>query len=54
MDVIEEGLEGFVQHVCEVILELLGSLDGKEKVHAFGQAAQVFLDISVVSIAKFI
>ena len=38
MDVVEEGLEGLIEHVCEMVLKLLGSLDSKEEIHEFGKA----------------
>ena len=50
MDVVEEGLEGFIEHMCEMVLKLLCSLDSKEEIHEFGKAGQIFLMVAVVSV----
>ena len=54
MDVIEECLEGFIEHVCEVVFKLLCSLDCKEEIHKFGKAGQIFLVVAVISVPELI
>lgn len=54
MDVVEEGLEGLIQHVRIVVLELLRPLYGDEVVQAAGEAVHVVLLVPVESVAEVV
>ncbi len=54
MNVAEERLKGFIEHMCEVIFELLSPLNCEKVVTGLRDAAHIFFVVSVVSVAEFV
>ena len=54
MNVVEEGLEGFVDHVCVVIFKLLCSLYGHKIVEKSGEAVNLILIIPINAVPQII
>jgi len=54
VDVAEERLKRFVNHVREVILKLLCPLDVEENIHPFGHKVHFLLVVTIISVAKVV
>lgn len=51
MNIAETGLKGFVEHVSEMVLKLLGSLHCEEVITATGETAQLLWFIAIITVA---
>ncbi len=54
MNVPESRLKSLIEHMCKMILELLGPLDSKEPVTLGGETAELGFVVAIVSVAELI